>query len=230
MLGTPHGQDPSIGSTIRHDRVGPTYPFGEADRPDFAVITTVVPSPPPAPRRRPPSPRWRCRRAAIPAAPARAARTVRVHLGVCGDDPPLGDQPRPHLLRVGAVERCQRRDGRRLSDRLDDPPAGHIGQRGAGRVAQLRQPRADPIRAGCQVFAERDRIPHARSDIGVRRSPAAATRSTADPSPAAAAAVAALSDTVDAVRPGGHRPQPDRRTARQGNTSTAPDTYRPTPR
>jgi hypothetical protein len=46
-------------------------------------------------------------------------------------------------------------------------PAGHTGQRGAGRVAQLRQPRADPIRAGCQVFAERDRIPHARSDIGV---------------------------------------------------------------
>ena len=34
-------------------------------------------------------------------------------------------------------------------------------------MAQLRQPRADPIRAGCQVFAERDRIPHARSDIGV---------------------------------------------------------------
>ena len=72
-----------------------------------------------------------------------------------------------HLLRVGAVERGQRRDGRRPSDRLDNPPAGHIGQRGAGRVAQLRQPRADPIRAGCQVFAERDRIPHARSDIGV---------------------------------------------------------------
>ena len=59
MLGTSHGQDPSKGSTIRHDRVGPTYPFGEADRPNFAVITSVVPSPPPAPRRRPPSPRWR---------------------------------------------------------------------------------------------------------------------------------------------------------------------------
>jgi hypothetical protein len=74
MLGTPHGQDPSLGNTIRLDRVGPTYPFGEADRPDFAVITRVVPSPPPAPRRTFPVPRRWGRRAAIPSAPACAAR------------------------------------------------------------------------------------------------------------------------------------------------------------
>ena len=77
MLGTPHGQDRSLGSTIWHDRVGPTYPFGEADRPDFAVITTVVPSPPPAPRRTPPSPRWRCRRAAIPSTGACSSNGAR---------------------------------------------------------------------------------------------------------------------------------------------------------
>ena len=167
MLGTPHGEDPSIGSTIRHDRVGPTYPLGEADRPDFAVITTVVP-------------------VASASASAKASKSS-VALSTCGDTRSTGACSsngarctsayvmtirrsaisHDHLLRVGAVELGQRRDGRRPSDRLDDSPAGHIGQRGPGRLAQLRQPRAGPIRAGCQMFAERDRIPHGRSDIGV---------------------------------------------------------------
>ena len=38
MLGPPHGHDPSMGSVNPHDRAGPTYPFGQADHPDFAAI------------------------------------------------------------------------------------------------------------------------------------------------------------------------------------------------
>jgi hypothetical protein len=102
-LGTPHGQNPSLGSTIRYDRVGPTYPFGEADHPNFAVITTVVPSPSPAPRRRPPSPRWRCRRPAMSAAPARAVeRCASAYVVTI----PLGDPP--------AAPRKKSTDTRRL--------------------------------------------------------------------------------------------------------------------
>jgi hypothetical protein len=51
-----------------------------------------------------------------------------------------------HLLRVGAVERCQRRDGRRPSDRLDDPPAGHIAS--AVRVAWPSSASRARIRSG----------------------------------------------------------------------------------
>jgi hypothetical protein len=189
MLGTPHGQNPSLGSTIRHDRVGPTYPFGEADRPDFAVITTVVPSPPPAPRRRPPT---------------------SVALSTCGDTRSTGACSsngarctsayvmtirrsaisHDHLLRVGAVERCQRRDGRRPSDRLDDPPAGHIGQRGA--VAWPSSASRARIRSGpaarCSPSATEypTRAATLASPFSSR-----ATGSTADPSPAAAAVAAA---------------------------------------
>ena len=44
------------------------------------------------------------------------------------DDPTFGDQPLADLLRVGAVERGQCRDGTGLVVRLDHPPPGHVGE------------------------------------------------------------------------------------------------------
>jgi hypothetical protein len=101
MLGTPHGQNPSLGSKIRHNRVGPTYPFGQADRPDFAVISTVVSSPPPAPRRRPPSPRAQrhcLRRSPAAATRSRADPSPAIHLR---EDELIASRP-PHS-RFGRV-------------------------------------------------------------------------------------------------------------------------------
>lgn len=88
-----------------------------------------------------------------------------LHLGVSRYDAALGDQPRPHLSWVGAVDRGQCGDRGRLVERFDHPPALDVGQRGAGHPAELREPLADLLGSRGQVFPQRHRIAHACSDI-----------------------------------------------------------------
>ncbi len=65
----------------------------------------------------------------------------------------LGDEFRPHLLRVGAVDGRQRGDRGRFVDRLDHPPSLDVGERLAGHPAHLGEPFTDLLGSGRQIVA-----------------------------------------------------------------------------
>ena len=79
---------------------------------------------------------------------------------------PLGEYPRPHGSRIGAIDRCQRGDGARLFDLFDQRPPGHIGEHRAADAAQLGQACAHRLRPVRQMLTQRHRKAHSRRDIG----------------------------------------------------------------